>query len=378
MDKINDVFKKKTKEITFIELKEGTKLNVNGYILEGGLPLPIITDNLLRDLQYSEISEEIKLGHVIEGIIFLLGTDPTFPYMDKYKKILLSYDPKISDYIFYKGMKELEDGKLENSGVFFRANIELDHNDIKSILNYGVVLEAIGKNLIEEGNVDEGEKFLIRSTNEFESILDIDDKYSLAYYKLGYHYKYFSQYLKALITWNKFLVLDKDEHRLQEIREQIDIIEDDSKIEAGLSYLAYNEFGKALEAFLKLLPKHKDNWNVNYLIGLSYKGLEEYDLAIDYLNIAIELNKEESDIYNELGIIYFIQGKVLEAISVFNEGISEAKEDYKLLFNRGLGYVQLGQYNSAIIDISKASELNPYDENIAIQKEEIENLLKSI
>ena len=60
MEKINDLFKKKTKEITFIELKKGTELNVNGYILEGGLPLPIITDNLLKELQYSEISEEIR------------------------------------------------------------------------------------------------------------------------------------------------------------------------------------------------------------------------------------------------------------------------------------------------------------------------------
>lgn len=129
---------------------------------------------------------------------------------------------------------------------------------------------------------------------------------------------------------------------------------------------------------MKLLPQHKDNWNVNYMIGLAYKGLEDFDGAIEYLNKAIELNKSEADIYNELGIVYFVQGKILEAISIFNEGIAESVEDYKLFFNRGLGYIQLGEFKLALNDINKASELNPLDENIMSQKQEIENYLNSI
>lgn len=378
MSKIEDKFKTKTKEITFIELKENTTTDINGYKVEGGIPLPVITDNLLRDLQYSDLSEEIKLGQVIEGIIYLLGSDADFPHTKKYKEILYAYDPKIEDYIFYKGMKALEAEELESSGIYFRANIELNPNNLNAKLNYGLVLESIGKNYIESDNVKEGEEFLIRSSNEIESILDIDDSYSLAYYKLGYHYKYFEQFLKAKITWNKFLILDKDDNRLQEIREQIDIIDDDSKLEAGLSYLAYNEFGKALDSFLKILKNHNKNWNIYYLIGLSYKGMEDFEGAIEYLNKAMELNNEEADIYNELGIIYFVQGNILEAVSIFNKGLSESNEDYKLWFNRGLGYVQLGEYEAALTDITKAYELNPYDENIATQKNELEGFLQSI
>lgn len=378
MNKVEGLFKKKTREVTFIELKEGSSMNINGYELVAGLPLPVITDKLIKDIQYSNVSEEISISQAIDGMIFLLGADSKFPHMDQYKEIMYSYNPKIEDYIFYLGMKHFEDGDFENSGVYFRANKELDPNNIKAKLNYGLVLESMGKNLIELEKVEEGEELLHKSTNEFESILDIDISYSLAYYKLGYHYRYFEQYLKAKITWDKFLTLDKDEMRLQEIREQIDLIDNESKMEAGLSYLAYNDFGKALDLFLKLLPQHKDNWNVNYMIGLAYKGLEDFDGAIEYLNKAIELNKSEADIYNELGIVYFIQGKILEAISIFNEGIAESVEDYKLFFNRGLGYIQLGEFELALKDVNKASELNPLDENIMSQKQEIENYLNSI
>lgn len=375
MGKIDDVFKEKTKELTFIELKEVTNLNINGYKLEGGLPLPVITDNLMTELQYGDLSEEIKLAHIIEGIVFLLGTDPDFPHISKYKEIIYAYDSNILKYIFYKGMKSLEEEKIEDAGVYFRAIIELEPNNLNAILNYALVLETLAKSLIENEKPDEGQEFLIKSTNELESILDIDDSFSLAYYKLGYHYRYSNQFLKAKIIWNKFLILDDDEARLQEIREQIDIIDDDVKHEAGLSYFAYNDFGKAMDSFLKLLPKHDNNWNINYMIGLCYKGLENYERAIDYLKIAINLNKEEKDLYNDLGIIYFVQGKIFEAIKIFNKGIEEVEADYKLFFNRGLGYVQLGEYNLALRDINMANELNPYDENIAKQKEEVERFL---
>lgn len=378
MNKAEGLFKRKTKELTFIELKVDTELNINGYILEGGISLPVITDRLMNELQYGDLSEEIRLGSVIEGILFLLGTDPDFPHMDKYMDILYAYDKDIFKLCFYKGIKAFESNDLENAGVFFRACIALDNKNLDSRLNYSLVLESMGKSKIEDGKVDEGEELLQISTNELETIVDMDETYSLAYYKLGYHYLYQGQFLKTQITWNKFLTLDKDESRLQEVREQIDIIDDDAKMEVGLSYYSYNDFAKALDSFLKLMPKHEKNWNINHLVGLCYKGLEEYELATYYLNRAIELNSEEADLYNDLGIIYFVQGMIIEAIKVFTDGIEETEADYKIYFNRGLGYVQLGEYKLALRDINTAYELNPYDENVAIQKDEIESYLATL
>lgn len=376
MSKIEKLFIEKTKELTFIELKKDTNLNINGYILEGGLPLPVITDNLMQELEYGDLSEEIRLGNVIEGILFLLGTDSSFPHTDQYKEILYAYDKEIISFGFYKGMKALEEKDLVTAGIFFRACINLDEDNLDAKLNYALVLETMGKQEIEDGKVEEGEDLLHRSTNQLEEIVNIDDSYSLAYYKLGYHYLYSEQFLKTQITWNKFLTLDKDEDRLQEIREQIDIIDDDAKMEVGLSYYSYNDFGKALDSFLRLMPKQEKNWNINYLIGLCYKGLEDYESAIEYINIAIDLNSHESDLYNDLGIIYFIQGMIIEAIKIFTDGIEETEADYKIYFNRGLGYVQLGEYNLALGDINIAYELNPYDENVEIQKREIERYLE--
>ncbi|NLL81287.1 MAG: tetratricopeptide repeat protein [Tissierellia bacterium] len=373
MDIIEKTFKEKTKEISFIELKEDASLNIKGFTISGGTPLPVLTDNLIKELQYNDLSNEINLVQVIEGIIFLLGIDSGFPFINIYKDLLYKYDDKIEEYIFYKGMKALENKDLINGGIFFRANLALNTTNVNARLNYGLILEEFSKDYFEKNNDEYGLCFLNKSTSEFESILEIDDKYSLAYYKLGYHYSHNEQYLKAKLTWDKFIMLDKDENRLQEIREQIDLIEDKTNLEIGLTYLSHNDFEKALDSFLKLLPTNKKNWNVNYLIGLCYSGLEEYEYAIKFLNHAIDLNKEEADIYNELGIIYYLQDNLLDALEVFNNGIEYSPTDYKLYYNRGLTFIKLGEYLPAITDINTAYEMNPNDENVIQIKRQLEN-----
>ncbi len=378
MDKINNYFKEYTKNLTFIELKDNSQLNIKGYIVPSSMPLPIITEILIKEVKEGNLEEEINLEKVIEGIIYLLGVDNDFQYVEEYIQILKSFDEKIIDFILYKGMKSFEDEEYDNSAINYRALLTIDKNNVNGLFNYALVLEELATAFLKEEKTEEATDFLMASTNKLETILDVNEDYSLAYYKLGFHYKFFEQYLKAKLIWGKFLVLDKDDLRLQEIREEIELIDEDVFFETGVTYLTYNDFGKALDSFLKLMPKYENHWNTNYLIGLCYKGIEEFDTAIEYLTIALNLNKEAVDVYNELGIILFNMGDIVKAIAIFSEGIDNCSEDYKLFFNRGLGYIQLGQYEIALKDIERAYSLNPHDENITLQKEKIEELLASI
>ena len=81
MDFINEYFRRKTDKITFIELKKNTTTNIKGYPIDKDIPLPIITDVLVNEIIEGNMEEEIKLVHVIDGIIYLMGIDPLFMYM---------------------------------------------------------------------------------------------------------------------------------------------------------------------------------------------------------------------------------------------------------------------------------------------------------
>lgn len=376
MDIIKEYLKKKTENITFIELKEDVRLGIKGYPVSGNIPLPIITETLVSEIKEGALKEEMKLSHIIEGIIYLMGVDEDFEYIEDYKDILNAYNEKIDEYIFYKGIRFFESKDYDNAAIYFRSLKVMNPDHVNGLFNYGLVLEEIAKKYFDDENEKSGEEFLTRSSIELESILDIDIKYPLAYYKLGYHYKYFNQFLKAKLIWEKYLPLDNDDLRAQEIRDELQTIEDDVMLESGLTYLSYDKFDEALDMFVKLEPRHNEWWELKYLIACCYKGLSNYDLAIGMFYESLELHKEEADVYNELGITLFTLGDIPKAIGVFTEGIENISNNYKLLFNRGLGYLQLGDLRNAYIDVESAWKLNPGDKNIENQKLLLEEALE--
>ena len=372
MNVIDSYFIEKSDKVSFIELKKGSYIKINDYIVKDNIPLPIATDTLVREIKDGNIADEFKVSYLIEGAIYILGIDYNFKFKDEYKEILYNYNSKIEDFILYKGAKHIDDKNYDDGAIYFRALTSINNENINGIFNYALSLEEISKNFINKGDEEKGRTFLIESTSQLESILDISSDFSLAYYKLGYHYNCYGQFLKAKLIWEKYLNLGDVEERLQEIREQLDFITDDADFEEGLNYLANGEYELALEKFLRLSKKHEEWWNAFYLTGLAYKGMGEYENAIDFFYGAIELDGQEVNVYNELGICLFGIGDINEAIKIFNEGIDLDDSDYKIIFNRGMAFLQLGTLDKAIEDIDTVYRRNPNDMAVENQKKRLD------
>lgn len=368
MDYINNYYSKFLDRVNFIELKDYSDLNlsIDSDIKE--LPLPIVSDKLAKGIKTGELMEEVDAELIIDGMIWILATDLNFEYRADYIKILRAFSQKIDDYIFFKGIKFLDRKLEERANIYFRALSFINGEHILGRFNYGLSLERIAQEEISNSRENSGQAFLRASTLEFESILDIDEDYSLAYYKLGYHYKFNGQFLKAKLMWEKFLKLDNDDLRKQEIREEMDAIDDSVKLESGLTYLSYNRHEDALELFLEILPRHENWWELHYLIGSSYAGLNMGPEAIEAYKKALEADDTREEVYNELGIELFKLARLEEAVEVFTRGLGKIAGSYKLYFNRGLGYYQLGDIDRAYGDISEAHKLNPQDKNVLEMK----------
>lgn len=377
MKYIDEYFKKRNKDITFIEIKEDSHVLINNFKIKSGISLPIITKDLVEKIHTKDI-DEIKIKHIIDGIIYTLGVDPNFIYRDEYEDILKNYDKNISEYILYRAIKLYEEGDYIKSGIYSRTLLKIDRKNLKGLFNYSLVLEKLGLELIEKTNSKKAHEFIQKASDILNEILKIDDDFKLAYYKLGFHYKYFENYLKARLIWEKFLKMNDDEILSQEIREELSIIEDESNLEMGITYLNYKDYDKALDSFLKLIPRHEDNWNVNYLIGQTYNSLNELGLGIEYMTSALDLKDDLVDIYNSLGIMYMNYGNIKKAIDVFNKGIAKLEEEYTLYFNRGLLYIEENKYNKALEDIDYANKLNPGDERVESYLNQLKSSLTNI
>ena len=371
MNVVDEYFIKKTDKISFVELRTGSNIRIRDYTIDEDLPLPIIIDTLIGEIQKGDIYDEIKVSHIIDGIIFILGIDIDFKYKEEYIKLLYEYDPNIEDYIMYKGFKYIEAENLEYGAVFFRSLVNINNKNINGIFNYALSLESLSIKFAEMGDAEKSVEFLLESTRRLESILDISEDFPLVYYKLGYHYKNYEQFVKAKLIWEKYLNIGKDLERIQEIREQIELIDDDADFEEGVISLSNGEYSLALEKLLGLCSKYKESGNIFYLAGLAYKSLGDYENAIDYFYEAIDLDFQDVNVYNELGICLFALGYVYEAIDIFDTGIELNQTDYRIIFNRGLVYLQLGDTEKARADIETAYRLNPNDTAV---KEQFNNL----
>lgn len=359
---MDEYFKQKTNNISFIETKPGTYIDVNGYKITEEVPLPIVVDDLLKEVQASDDAEEIKFISFINGIVYTIGVDPKFKYFKEYSDILYSYDEKIEGYILYNALKSINEDELELGMIWLRALSFINNKNLFGRYNYSLAIAERAKQAFELKDRKLGKEFLESSTSILEEIIDEDPNFHLALYKLGYHYKSKNEFRKSKITWEKFLRLGKEQELLDEIRECLESIEDDVIYEEGYNLILEGYSDDGLEKLLSIVDKYDKWWNLFFMIGLGYRQVGEFEKAKGYFEKVIELEEDQADALNELGLCMVYLGDEEAGITNFSKAINARPDDCEIICNRGMTYIQMGDVKNAEKDITKAYEINPNDE----------------
>lgn len=374
MNNIEEFFIQKVDNISFIELKDNADIIIKDYKLNPLVPLPLIVDELINEIKGNRAQNELKISSIINGIIYSIGADVNFKYNEEYKKILYAFDKDIENYILHKSLKLIEETKIDQGMIYLRTLVNLNRNNKLGLFNYGLSLERKANIDFDNNNIKKGWVFLNEATKVFEETLDLDETFSPTYYKLGYHYMNTSQYIKAKLIWEKFIKLSDDENLKEEIKDNLISIEDNVLYEEGYNEVLSGNPSKGLEKLLPLKEKYEDWWNLLFMIGLSYRMQGMYNEAkIEFENI-LKINQNQVDTLNELGLCLVNLGVFEEAIKNFTLAL-ELREDYEILCNRGMTYLQIGKISEASIDINKAYELNPEDEITIACKKELDTVL---
>ncbi len=93
----------------------------------------------------------------------------------------------------------------------------------------------------------------------------------------------------------------------------------------------------------------------------SFFWLENYELALDYYNQALDIDPDYVNALNGRGLVYIAQGDFASALPQF-ERVIELNPNYTdAYFNRGLSNSQLGNHEIAIEDFNYFLERNPDD-----------------
>ncbi|WDV47349.1 tetratricopeptide repeat protein [Clostridiaceae bacterium M8S5] len=374
---IKEFYTQKVENITFIELKQQANIKLKRGVLRTDIPYPMLIDNLVTEIKEQRAQEEIKLNILVDGMIYLIAVDEEFKYVKDYIQILGQIHEDLDKYLLYRGFQYLKEEKDEDALIYFKALTKIEPNNVKGMYNYALVLEKIAitkyKNNNKEGNI-----FLRESTSILEDILDIDNDFELTYYKLGFHYKHAKLFKKAQIIWEKFIELSTDSDLIEEVQENLVAINEDVAYEEGYNYVLNRQPQKGLDILLKLKEKYTDWWNLLFMIGLAYRQLGDYTLAIKEFENVLAINKDQIDTLNELAMSYATIGKFDSAIEKIDRALVLKPDDSELLCNRGMIMLNFGKIKEAESDIQTAYEINPNDEVTLNCKRQIEEVKRQL
>ncbi len=129
----------------------------------------------------------------------------------------------------------------------------------------------------------------------------------------------------------------------------------------GAAHLRNGRLSRALKELLDAEKYDPQNADVQSHIGLAYKELKKYPLAVQHLKKALALRKNFPEAHNSLGTVYLAMKMYAEALTEFNITLSDIlyTTPQYTHFNVGQVYLDQGLYDQALAAFKKSVEITP-------------------
>jgi len=372
-DFFNKYFDKKKEDIYFITIKKGASIKFKKfeYITNKEMAVPVRAEKLLNDIRkQSDNDEGITINNILDGIICIQGTDKDFEYLEDYHEMLQVLHFDLGPYIILN-INMFDDKQTDDAVIYGKALLNMSEDE-KSCFVYASVLEKRATDQNSKTNQNESQYFLDEAYTFYEKSLDYNDKFALAYYKLGYYYKLKQQYVKAELYWTKHQELDDDDVRIEEIRNELEQLKLYVDYENGYNLVLKDSPDEALDLLLPLVNEFSGWWNLLFFIGLAYRSLGDYEIAEKYFENVLKIEEYQKEAINELGLCKICRGKYTEATELFTTLLNIEPGNCEVFCNRAVALLYNGQVDRAKEDIEVALKINPNDEVALSIKAEIE------
>lgn len=346
-----DIISEKLDEMSFLELKDGAVIKVGEEEFYGYLPLPILNDKLVN-LVKGDI-ENIPINYFLEGMIFSISLNPDGDYNDIYLDFINAITKDLKGYLVGKGIELINNEEYVEGIIYLNLIIDEGLADDKVYFSLGQGMENLDISILNE---KDKLAYAVEIMKTYERVLNINEEFSLAHYKLGYIYREFGQFIKSKLSFEKFIKLDKNEFRIQEVRETLEEINSEILKEEAVIEMNAGNYTEGLKKLLDVVVEKRDDLYY-YHLSLCYVNLNDFEPALDAIKKAIEI--EDIGIYhNQLAIIYQGLGNIELAKKEIEETIDKFGPDYYLNFNLGTIQYNEGNIEAALGNFEIAYEID--------------------
>lgn len=132
----------------------------------------------------------------------------------------------------------------------------------------------------------------------------------------------------------------------------------------GIAYKKKYPLGHAVDEFLSAIKLKPDYWEAYYHLGLTYVEIGRLEDAEENIKKALELQQlksGKSDLHDELGNVYLMQGKYSDAINEYEKAVNLDKNNVEAIYDIAMAYEKVGNKEKAVESYKKFIEISPPD-----------------
>ncbi len=130
------------------------------------------------------------------------------------------------------------------------------------------------------------------------------------------------------------------------------------RVQAKL-FVEERESQTAIKHFQSILQGKPTDLDGLYGLALAYKKMGRIDLAIEELERARHESPQDGEVLRELGICYFLNGRLDDAVSLLRESLVTHSGDILSLYFMGRAYQEKGDLETSLDAYLRAKEINP-------------------
>ena len=129
-----------------------------------------------------------------------------------------------------------------------------------------------------------------------------------------------------------------------------------------MAFIEEREPQTSVTYFQSLIDANPRHWEGYYGLGLAYRKMGRLDKSREVLEQAHSLASKDLDVSRELGIVYFLSGKVdqaIEKLEAVRSAIEGKNSDLVTLYYLGRGYQEKGEIAKALPLLLKVQKEEP-------------------
>lgn len=284
------------------------------------------------------------LGHGGEDQMALAKLNTILEYVSDEDRI---------EVLFVIAKIQEKQGAFSDSFDTLRSILEIDHSNQTALEKIWFCVELSGK--YED------------SVALHSKLIDENAYNHMAWYNLGHAYTCLEKYDQALMAYEyTFLIKENFEYGYRdfaeiliaqnEFKKALGVLNEikakfdhDSELflNIGQCYLHLEQYDQAFQCLIKAKEYDPLESKIYFLLGLSEMACLNYESAIYYLSIAIELDNHKEEYHEAIASVHTLNGNFKEAIKALKNAINAAPEHWHFTVELAKLYIELFEYEKA-------------------------------